>query len=54
MKVVWKATNPLVNNQSVKTQSKAFELMQQLHEWDWLDKKLSKHFEKNNTELNNT
>lgn len=50
MKVVWKTPNPLINNQSVKAQPKAFILIQQLHEWDWLDKKLSKHFEKDKTE----
>lgn len=54
MKVIWKSTSPLINHKTIEAQLKAINLMQQLQEWKWLEKKLSNHFEKNETRLNNT
>ncbi|MFK7771238.1 MAG: hypothetical protein AB8F94_03825 [Saprospiraceae bacterium] len=45
MKLIWKSTKILIDKNPIKSTSTSFLLKQQLEEWNWLEKKLSNHFD---------
>ena len=47
MKLVWKSTKTRINKKSIEPISIHLQLTQQWQEWNWLEKKLSNHLDKN-------
>ena len=44
MKLIWKSTRTRNNMRSIKPNCTHLQIMQQLQEWNWLEEKLSNHF----------
>lgn len=47
MKLIWKSTRTRNNTISIKPNCTHLQIMQQLQEWNWLEEKLSNHFNQN-------